>query len=86
MKNRVEISTMSGERFELCYKPFKKRVEVVCLKTSDKLSFIKPIEEFMKVAELPLAEEGIYMDAEYECHSKREFEKIVSILLNMANN
>lgn len=84
MKNRVEISTKTGERFELCYKPFAKRLVVTCLETPGKLSFIKPIEEFMGNT-LSLAEEGIYMDAEYKCDSKREFKRIAAIL-DVENN
>lgn len=84
MKNLVENSTKTGERFELCYKPFAKRLVVTCLETPGKLSFIKPIEEFMGNT-LFLAEEGVYMDAEYECRSKREFKRIVAMLVAKNN-
>ena len=81
MKNLVEISTKTGERFELCYKPFAKRLVVTCLETPGKLS---SIEEFMGNT-LFLAEEGVYMDAEYECRSKREFKRIVAMLVAKNN-
>lgn len=32
-----------------------------------------------------LAEEGVYMDAEYECRSKREFKRIVAMLVAKNN-
>ena len=84
MKNKVVITSPKGERFELKFRAFRKELVVTCLETPGKLSFIKPIEEFMGNT-LFLAEEGVYMDAEYECRSKREFKRIVAMLVAKNN-
>lgn len=77
-KNKVMISKRNGERFEIEYKPFSKRVIITCTEVKG-LNFHGAINELVKDLNLETDEDGI-MDISYRCKSRQVFEKILSTL------